>query len=385
MRTALFSFSLLITIGALLSSCKSSFYQYQKDDKEKILEQLTLANDYFMNKWPDVTKEIVNDKVRPSNIWTRAVYYEGLMELYKIDPQDRYLQYATDWGEYHKWRFRGDQTYTRYADHHCAAQTYLDLYQIAPQPERIAPTIAAIDSMMRTDRLDDWSWIDAIQMALPVFLKLGKIQNNPAYYQRGLDMYLYSKNKQGDNGLYNPEDQLWWRDADFDPPYTSPNGEDCYWSRGNGWVIMALARAHEILPNGHPHREIYAADLQAMAKALIKVQRADGFWNVSLHDPNEYGGKETSGTAMFVYGMAYGIRAGLLDESTFLTPVIRGWEAMANEALHDNGFLGYAQSTGKEPKDGQPLSYDKVPNFEDYTLGAFLCAGTELYRLKSTL
>ena len=42
-----------------------------------------------------------------------------------------------------------------------------------------------------------------------------------------------------------------------------------------------------------------------MSKALKKCQREDGFWNVSLHDPTNFGGKETSGTALFVYGMAW--------------------------------------------------------------------------------
>ena len=51
-----------------------------------------------------------------------------------------------------------------------------------------------------------------------------------------------------------------------------------------------------------------------MSKALKKCQRKDGFWNVSLHDETNFGGKETSGTALFVYGMAWGVRKGLLDK-----------------------------------------------------------------------
>jgi hypothetical protein len=54
---------------------------------------------------------------------------------------------------------------------------------------------------------------------------------------------------------------------------------------------------------------------------------------------------------------------------------------MVTDALHPNGFLGYVQSTAKQPSDGQPVTYDKAPNFEDYGLGAFLLAGSEIYRL----
>ena len=47
--------------------------------KKKILKPLRLTNAYFMNKWPDPGKSIITNRERTSNIWTRGVYYEGLM------------------------------------------------------------------------------------------------------------------------------------------------------------------------------------------------------------------------------------------------------------------------------------------------------------------
>ena len=74
--------------------------------KKKTLKTMRLANAYFMNAWPDPGKSIITNRERPSNIWTRAVYYEGLMALHKIDPQKKYYDYAVDWGEKHKWGMR---------------------------------------------------------------------------------------------------------------------------------------------------------------------------------------------------------------------------------------------------------------------------------------
>ena len=119
-----------------------------------------------------------------------------------------------------------------------------------------------------------------------------------------------------------------------------------------------------------------------MMKALVPIQRPDGYWNVSLHDPTHYGGKEVTGTALFIYGMAYGLNNGLLDEKTYKPIIAKAWNAMATEAVHPNGFLGYVQGTGKEPKDGQPVSYTSKPDFEDYGLGCFLLAGTEIMKMK---
>ena len=350
-------------------------------DKKLVLKQMMQANDYFMQKWPDVGKTIITNKERPSHIWTRAVYYEGLMALHEIYPKETYYDYAYSWAEFHKWGFNGGNI-TRNADNYCAAQTYIDLYNLEPDPKKLKNTKANMNMLLNTPQLDDWSWIDAIQMGMPVFAKMGVLENDNRYYEKMYEMYMYSRNKHGDHGLYNPKDGLWWRDADFDPPYKEPNGEDCYWSRGNGWVIGALAKVLTIIPKNAPHRDQYVKDLQAMAKALVPIQRADGFWNVSLHDPTNFGEKETSGTALFIYGMAYGINSGILKKETYLPVIQKAWNAINKEALHENGFLGYLQSTGKEPKDGQPLSYDKIPDFEDYGLGCYLLAGYEIYKMK---
>ena len=76
------------------------------------------------------------------------------------------------------------------------------------------------------------------------------------------------------------------------------------------------------------------------------------------------------------------INNGYLDKKKFQPIVIKAWNAMAKESVHESGFLGYVQGTGKEPKDGQPVAYDHYPDFEDYGLGCFLLAGSEVYKLK---
>ena len=80
--------------------------------------------------------------------------------------------------------------------------------------------------------------------------------------------------------------------------------------------------------------------------------------------------------------MAWGINNKIIDKKIYLPVLLKAWNAMVKECVHDNGFLGFVQGTGKEPKDGQPVSYTSVPDFEDYGLGAFLLAGSEVYKLK---
>ncbi|PRY39256.1 rhamnogalacturonyl hydrolase YesR [Spirosoma oryzae] len=371
---------LLLLVCSLQSHAQSTL------DKTGILRSMARANDYFMAKWPDTGKEIVTNKTRPSHIWTRAVYYEGLMALYGIDPQARYRDYAVDWGQQHQWGLRSG-VQTKNADDQCCGQTYLDLYQLDRQPERIRAIKTCIDNRVASPDNSDWTWIDALQMAMPVYAKLGVLYaDQPAvangYYEKLFQLYNHSKTVEGGKGLFNPADGLWWRDKDFVAPYQEPNGQDCYWSRGNGWVVAALVRVLDIIPKTAPHRAEYEQMYQTMMAALAPLQRPDGFWNVSLHDSTHFDGKETTGTALFAYGMAWGVNKGLLDKKTYRPRIVRAWQAMVTDALHPDGFLGYVQGTGKEPKDGQPVTYDSKPDFEDYGLGCFLLAGSEVYRMK---
>ena len=342
---------------------------------------MRLANSYFMNKWPDPGKEIVTNIARPSHIWTRAVYCEGLMALYSIDPKKEYYDYAAvDWGAKHQWLPRNFGKNPN-ADDQCCGQTWIDLYGVDPRIERMGAIKITIDKMVQSDKDDDWTWIDALQMAMPVFTRLGVLYKDTSYFRKMYDLYHHTKTVQGGHGLYNPEEHLWWRDKDFTPPYKEPNGQNCYWSRGNGWVLAALVRVLSLLPAGDAHRPEYLQNYLDMVSALVPLQRADGFWNVSLHDSTHFGGKEVTGTALFTYGLAWGIRQGYLDKKTYDPVVMKAWNALVGEALHPDGMLGFVQGTGKEPKDGQPVGYDKVPDFEDFGLGCFLLAGSEVYQI----
>ena len=92
--------SLCMLIGLTSMSAQNAL-------QNEILEVAHRTNNYFMTKYSDPTLDTFVKKVRTSNLWTRAVYYEGLMALYEIDPQQRYLDYTDKWADYHKWTARG--------------------------------------------------------------------------------------------------------------------------------------------------------------------------------------------------------------------------------------------------------------------------------------
>ena len=349
----------------------------------QIAGRMRQANAWFMQRYPDPGRDTVTDRLRPSNIWTRGVYYEGLMSLHGVDPDPRYIAYAVAWAEAHRWGLRSGPG-TRSADDQCCAQTYIDLYRLDPKPERISEIKASVDGMIASTFRADWWWIDAIQMSMPVFAKLGAATGNPEYFARMHEWYARARDGgEGRPGLYNAREGLWSRDASFLPPYREPNGRNCFWSRGNGWVMAALVRALDAMPEDAPFRGEYVAMLKSMSAAVKAVQRPDGFWNVSLLDPQDFGGKETSGTALFTYALAWGIGRNILPRDEYLPVVVRAWNGLATQAEHEDGFLGYVQGTGKQPSDSQPVGFDTKPNFDDFGVGCFLLAGSAVYRLSA--
>ncbi len=364
---------------------------------DSIMKHAENVASYFMRSTPDVGADsYVGGKRRNSRIWTRSVFYEGLLNLYRQEPRKEWLQYTLDWGEYHKWISSSDtEARNDHADYQCCGQSYLELYMMEPdQTVRMEHIKMRIDGMMAKEKISQWTWIDAIQMAMPVFALLGTINKDSRYWERMYDMYQYTRNKQGGSKkgggepLFNTSTGLWYRDYQYDPPYKdlTETDKDCYWSRGNGWVYMALTRVLQFTPETESHRNSYIADFQLMSKALMDCQRADGSWNVSLAAPTNYGekgseGPEMTGTSLFVGGLAYGVRTGLIDSATYMPTIRRGWEAMRRAVHDDTGFVGYLQGTGAKPEDGGVITYNSIPNFEDFGIGCWLWGTAEVYEL----
>ncbi|MBM6991896.1 MAG: glycoside hydrolase family 88 protein [Prevotella sp.] len=347
---------------------------------ENVLSVAQKANNYFMAKYADPTRPTFVKKERPSSLWTRAVYYEGLMALQDVDPQQRYLDYALQWADFHKWTPRNGVNTTD-ADDQCCGQTYIELLPFAGKSdsELLKYLRQNLDNQMASGRHDYWTWIDAIQMAMPLYAMMYKLTGERKYLDYAMESYRWSRNECG-GGLFNTSNGFWFRDKDYVPPYKEPDGKDCYWSRGDGWVYAALVRVMQVIGKKDRYYKELKKDFLLMSQAFASCQREDGLWNASLVSTN-YAGKELTGTSLFLYGMSWGMRNGLLKTKTYRPICDKAWKALENDCVHADGFLGYVQGTGKDPSAGQPVTYTSVPDFEDYGTGCFLLGATEYYRL----
>lgn len=347
----------------LIFIVSASIFAQTLPTKTEVVNKMKLVNDYW----------IAQNATPGNNQWARAVYFTGNIDFYKMYPKASYLQYANLWANNNGWGLNGG-TATRNADNQTCGQVYIDLYKLdsIKVPSKITAIKTSVDSMVKSNISNDWSWIDALYMSMPVFARLGVLTNDSAYFQRMYDIYTDTKVTRG---LLNTTEGLWYRDANYKPPYQTTTGQDCYWSRGNGWVVGAHVRVLQQLPLKNSHRAELVATLQQMAAALKDRQRSDGFWNPSLDDPNEYASPETSGTAFFTYGIAWGVNNHLLDSATYAPVALKAWNGLVNTAVQSTGFLGYVQGVGAQP------ALAAANSTQDFGVGGFLLAGTEILKM----
>ncbi len=111
-----------------------------------------------------------------------------------------------------------------------------------------------------------------------------------------------------------------------------------------------------------------------MAEAVLNSQCKDGDWRTSLLDPDSYDMPENSCSAFMCFGIAWGLRNGYLGKRAYRPALEKGWQSLI-KAVHADGKLGYIQPVGAAPKAAGSDATDV------YGVGAFLLAGSEIYKI----
>ena len=76
---------LFIAALALCLGTSNALHAQDLPDQKETLNTLIKVNRYYMKNNPDCRlPSFVKGKMRPSNIWTRTLYNEGLLALYSV-------------------------------------------------------------------------------------------------------------------------------------------------------------------------------------------------------------------------------------------------------------------------------------------------------------
>jgi len=314
--------------------------------------------------------------------WTQGAGDAGMMALAGISGDVKYRNAMLAMGATNEWKL-GPRKF--HADDHAVGQTYAELYLLYREPKMIAPLRKSFDAILaepsKVQSLafnqpkgiagENWAWCDSLFMAPPAWVRLYAATGDEKYLDFAVKEWWRTTDY-----LYDKNEHLFFRDSTYFKK-TEANGKKVFWGRGNGWVMGGLVRVLQFLPTNHPDRPRFEQLFKDMSAKILTCQQPDGLWRASLLDPDSYPLKETSGSGFYTYALAWGVNQGLLDRAQFEPAVRKAWAALV-ACVDADGKLTHVQPIGADPKN---FAEDAT---EVYGTGAFLLAGSEVYRMAVT-
>lgn len=341
------------------------------------LQLIERANDYWQE----------HNKPECRGFWDNAVYFTGNMEVYKLLGRARDLTYSERFCDHNKWMgatgtnrhewqyktYGEDNDHVLFADWQACFQTYIDLYMTNPADYKVARAKEVMGHMAHRDDCDYWWWSDALYMAMPTMSKMYKLTGERMYLDRMTEIFRHT-----DSLLYDAEAQLYYRDAKYIyPKVKNRKGGKTFWARGNGWVLAGLAKVLADLPHDYEYRPLYEQRFRELAAGVARSQQKKGYWSRSLLCEKDAPGPETSGTALFTYGMLWGVNHGLLERPAYEPVLQKAWDYLSTVALQADGSIGYVQPVGEKPDPDKKVGADSQTPFGT---GAWLLAACEMVR-----
>ena len=375
-------FVIIVTLLWLLSSADA-----KKMTADDVINTIIRVNTYWQT----------NNKAEVRAFWDHAAYHTGNMEVVRLlkedqkgkmaDVRQQFLDYSLRWANHNQWqgatekdtskwkykRYGEGQDFVLFGDWQICFQTYIDLYLLDRQEERIARAKEVMGYIADSQANDYWWWADALYMVMPVMTKMYRLTGDEKYLDKLYENLLFT-----DSIMLDQETGLYFRDGKYVyPQHKSANGLKDFWARGDGWVLAGLAKVLQDMPTSYRHHDFFVKKYQRLAHAVALLQQKEGYWTRSMMDANHAPGPETSGTAFFTYGMLWGVNNGYLNRKDYAPVIRRAWSYLTTTALQPNGRVGYVQPIGERAIPGQTVDANSQANFG---VGAFLLAACEYVR-----
>ena len=364
---------LLLTLTLLVAGS----LQARQWTPEQVRQVIRKVNTYWQQ----------NNKAEVRAFWDNAAYHTGNIEVYKLMKDDSMLDYSIRWATHNQWQgatepdpskwkykhYGEGHDFVLFGDWQICFQTYIDLYNLAPDEQKVARAKQVMGYEADSKVHDYWWWADALYMVMPVMTKMYQLTGDKKYLDKLYENLLYS-----DSIMLDSETGLYFRDGKYVwPNHKSANGKKDFWARGDGWVLAGLAKVLQDMPETYVWQPFFVHKYTRLARAVAKCQQPQGYWTRSMLDPAHAPGPETSGTAFFCYGLLWGVNHGYLQNKEFAPVIQRAWKYLTETALQRDGRVGYVQPIGERAIPGQTVDANSQANFG---VGAFLLAACEYER-----
>ncbi|RAV30396.1 glycoside hydrolase family 88/105 protein [Sinomicrobium soli] len=345
---------------------------------------------------------------KPKWSYTQGVVLKGIAALYDKTGKEVYFDYIKEFGDtmvnpkgeiltYDMAKYNIDMVNTGKILFYLYDKTGEEKYLVAIRTLR-----EQLDAHPRTSKGGFWHkkiypwqmWLDGLYMGQPFYAEYtgrfsegdeaGKAWNDIALQFSEIQKHSLDE----ETGLlyhgWDESREQQWADRKTG---TSPH----FWSRALGWYAMALVDVLDYFPEDHPSRKDMVGYLNRLAAALAEYQdKESGLW----YQVTDMGGKEdnyleASGSCMFIYSLAKGVRKGYLPES-YSEVARKGYQGVLDRLIEveDNGVVNLTQvcavaGLGGNPyRDGTYEYYvnEKIRSNDPKGTGPFIMASLELDR-----
>ncbi len=350
----------------------------------------------MMRKWKD-------SATQPPN-WTydHGVVLEGIAGLWKNTGDGKYFRYIQQSIDAYVDDAGNIRTYKMHdynIDNVKNGRTLLLLYQVTNQKKYKLAADHLREQLRQQPRTNDggfWHkkrypyqmWLDGLYMGEPFYAEYAALFGEDGAFDDITRQFVLMETHSRDDRtglLYHGWDES--REQKWADRTTgrSPN----FWGRAMGWYGMALVDVLDHFPAKHKGRDSLLAILNRFAAAVQKYQDpATGGWYQVLDKGTSKGNYlEASGSCMFVYALAKGVRKGYLPES-YRKVAVKGFEGIQKKFVKKapeggidlEGTVSVAGLGGNPYRDGSYEYYlsEKVVVNDPKGVGAYMMAANEM-------
>ena len=234
-------------------------------------------------------------------------------------------------------------------------------------------------------------WLDGVYMAMPFLAHYSALFEQGSSWPQVVHEFQVAREQLRDpaTGLYfhawDESKQMNWADKQ-----TGRSG--FFWSRGIGWLGMALVDVLECIPLERTDLRQPLIDMvNELAASLVKYQDAEtGVWFQITDKPTAIGNyREASASSMFVYFLAKALNNQYIPAATYREPTLKAYQGLLNEfvLLEADGtvnLVNMVQVAGLGAgRDGSYRYYMSEPLYRNDSKGTapFILAGIEVSAL----
>lgn len=377
--------------------------KYKSFEKQAI-EALECAKKFSNELLSEYTVKTV--PIAGVHCYIQGVLLLGFKKLYEITGDRKYVDFVKEWVDYHltdegaiidpdatvPWFHFGTLDFRQ------PGILMLDIYKETPEEKYLTALKFLVETMdtahyPRNSKGSFWHntrarnevWLDGLYMISPFIAKYAAQFGKPEYFDTvALQITNIYENMRDENGLLR---HGWCEDRSAEWAVCENGVSSTVWARAFGWVVVAIADILDYLPKDHPKYDYIIEIQNNLLEAVCRYQDGDGLWHQVLDKPERTENpQESSGTALYIYAMAKGMRCGYLKKD-YMDVIEKGLDGIFKKVIttDENGktvmtkiCAGFCIVTGEYEHYIKNAEY--VDN-DSHGTGVFIQMCAEVYKL----